>query len=131
MFVPVGKDLSKDEAHYYTEHVGRNADRIGGIIGWTPRFLPQVSVHARRSSETEACGRNEEYTHEPAMLPSCENALTNASATARFDGGRAKVLDVHVKKQMNPAYDCAIRKLTIISKCLSNSMLIRETYRAR
>jgi hypothetical protein len=57
------------------------------------------------------------------MLPSCENALINASATARFDGGRAKVLDVHVKKQMNPAYDCAIRKLTRIPECLNSSML--------
>jgi hypothetical protein len=46
------------------------------------------------------------------MFPSCENALINASATARFDGGRAKVLDVHVRKQMKPAYDCAIKKLT-------------------
>lgn len=64
-----------------------------------------------------------EHTYEPAMLPSCENALTNASATARFDGGRAKVLDVHVKKQTNPAYDCAIKKLTKIPKCLSSSML--------
>ena len=57
------------------------------------------------------------------MLPSCENALTNASATARFDGGRAKVLDVHVKKHMNPAYDCAIRKLTRMPKCLCSIML--------
>lgn len=46
LFVTVGKHLSKDEAHNYTEHVGRNADRIRGVIGWTPRFLPQVSVQA-------------------------------------------------------------------------------------
>jgi hypothetical protein len=45
------------------------------------------------------------------MFPSCEIALTNASATARFDGGRAKVLDIQVNKQTNPAYDCAIKKL--------------------
>ena len=42
-------------------------------------------------------------THEAAILPSCENALIDASATARFDGGRANVFDVQVKKQMKPA----------------------------
>ena len=51
-------------------------------------------------------------THEPTMFPNCENALINASATARLDGGRANVLDVQVRKQTKPAYDCAIKKLT-------------------
>lgn len=51
-------------------------------------------------------------THEPAMFPNCENALINASATARLDGGRANVLDVQVRKQTQPANDCAIKKLT-------------------
>jgi hypothetical protein len=124
-FVPFGKFLSKDEAHYYAEPVGRNTNRIGAIICRTPRFLPQVSVHAPRSSATEAYARNEEHTHEPAMLPSCENALTNASATARFDGGRAKVLEVHAKKQMKPAYDCAIRKLTRMPKCRAVSSKLK------
>lgn len=55
------------------------------------------------------------------MFPNCENALINASATARFDGVRAKVLDVQVKKQMKPEYDCAIKKLTIV-KCLPNGI---------
>ena len=50
-------------------------------------------------------------THEPAMFPNCENALINASTTARLDGGRANVLDVQVRKQTKPAYDCAIKKL--------------------
>ena len=117
LFVPFGEFLSKDEAHHYTEPVGSNTNHVGVIICRTPRFLPQVSIHARQSSATEAYARNEEHTHEPAMLPSCENALTNASATARFDGGRAKVLDVHAKKQTKPAYDCAIRKLTRMPKC--------------
>jgi len=43
------------------------------------------------------------------MFPNCENALINASATARLDGGRANVLDVQVRKQTKPAYDCAIK----------------------
>ena len=51
-------------------------------------------------------------THEPAMLPNCENALINASATAHLDGGRANVLDDQVRKQAKPAYDCAIKKLS-------------------
>jgi hypothetical protein len=45
------------------------------------------------------------------MFPNCENALINASATARLDGGRANVLDVQVRKHTKPAYDCAIKKL--------------------
>jgi hypothetical protein len=45
------------------------------------------------------------------MLPTCENALINASATARLDGGRANVLGVQGRKQAKPAYDCAIKKL--------------------
>jgi hypothetical protein len=35
------------------------------------------------------------HTYEPATLPSCEVALTIAIATARFDGGRAKVALTH------------------------------------
>jgi len=49
--------------------------------------------------------------------------------TARFDGGRAKVLDVHVKKQMNPEYDWAIKKLTTV-KSPTNDILGQDTYRA-
>jgi hypothetical protein len=45
------------------------------------------------------------------MFPNCENALINARATARLDGGRANVLDAQVRKQAKPAYDCAIKKL--------------------
>ena len=33
--------------------------------------------------------------HDPATLPSCENALTSANTTARFEGGRGKVLLSH------------------------------------
>ena len=46
------------------------------------------------------------------MLPKCENALINASATARLDGGRANVLGVQARKQEKPAYDCDIKKLS-------------------
>ena len=55
--------------------------------------------------------RRRTITHEPPMLPSCEKALINASATARFEGGRAIELLTHVKKIMKPAYDCAIKNL--------------------
>jgi len=68
-------------------------------------------------------------THELATFPNCENALINASATARFDGGRAKMLDVQAKKHMKPEYDCAIRKLITV-ECPSNRTLRQDTYRA-
>jgi hypothetical protein len=68
-------------------------------------------------------------THEPAKFPNCENELINASATARFDGGRARMLDVQAKKQMKPEYDCAIMNL-ITAKCPSNRTLRQDTYRA-
>ena len=69
-------------------------------------------------------------THEPATFPNCENALINASATARFDGERAKMLDVQAKKQMKLEYDCAIKKLITV-KCPSNRTLRQDTYSAK
>ncbi len=69
-----------------------------------------------------AVSRRTRATHEPARFPNCENALINASATARFDGGRAKMLDVQAQKQMKPEYDCAIKKLITV-KYPSNSIL--------
>lgn len=41
--------------------------------------------------------------YEPEMLPSWPNALTNAIATARFEGGRGKVELIHARKVMNAA----------------------------
>ncbi len=52
-------------------------------------------------------------TYDPATFPSCEKALMSARATARLDGGRAKVLLIQARKQMNPAYDWAIRNLEV------------------
>ncbi len=103
LFVLFAQYLPKDVAHYDAEPIGRDANRVGALVTRTPGFLPHVSVHAPRSSAREVRRTNEKYSYEPAMLPSCENAFTNASATARFDADRAKVPDVHAKKQINPA----------------------------
>ena len=60
-------------------------------------------------------------THDPAMFPSCENALMNASATARLEGGRAMELLTQARKIMKPAYDCAMRNLWGKQVRVSNS----------
>jgi hypothetical protein len=54
-------------------------------------------------------------THEPAIFPKVENALMNARATARFDGGWEVELLIQVRNIINPARDCAIRNLDNIS----------------
>lgn len=52
-------------------------------------------------------------TYDPTILPLCEVALINASATARLAGGLETVDDIHARKQMKPALLCAIRNLRI------------------
>jgi hypothetical protein len=43
------------------------------------------------------------HTYDPDTLPSCENALMSARATARLEGGRGNEFEHHVQKIMNPA----------------------------
>jgi hypothetical protein len=58
------------------------------------------------------------------MLPSCPNALINASEIARLEGGRGRELLVHASMQMSAAYDCVIRNLA-----KDKSELFAETVR--
>ena len=104
--------LLEDEAHDDREPVRRDADRGRVRVGRAPVLWPHVSggdVDVRLRS-LGARGE-EKSTHEPAMFPSCENALMNARATARLEGGRAMELLTHARKMMKPAYDCAMRNL--------------------
>lgn len=55
------------------------------------------------------------WTHDPAMLPNCENSLISDRHTVRFDGGRGNELLIHAYITTNPAYDCAMRKLSQFS----------------
>lgn len=71
--------------------------------------MGQTYLMAQVSKSHAFIGRR--GTYDPAIFPNCEKALIQASATARFDGGRGIELLIHVKKTMNPAYDCAIKNL--------------------
>jgi hypothetical protein len=46
----------------------------------------------RKGQERAASGGG---SHDPARFPSCDKALMNANATARFEGGRLMVLLIH------------------------------------
>ena len=97
-----------NEAHDDRETVRGDANRVRVRIRWTPGLRPYVSATGRAESRSaparaEQIRGERECTHEPATFPSCENALINASATARFEGGRAMVLLTHARKMMKPA----------------------------
>ena len=86
-----------------------DTDRIGIAVGGVPHLRPDisdptVSILSRNRAEAVT-------TYEPAIFPSCEKAFIRASATARLEGGRAKVLLTHAYITTNPAYDWAIKKL--------------------
>ena len=88
--------------------------------------MPNISARIKLMPNAVKVTTHE--AHEPARFPNWENALINASETARFDGERANMLDVQARKQMKPEYDCAIRKLITV-KHPSNRAQIRGTYR--
>lgn len=48
-------------------------------------------------------GRQIENTHEPAIFPDDPNALMNARATARFNGGWGIELLIHANNMINAA----------------------------
>jgi hypothetical protein len=52
----------------------------------------------------------------PNMLPFCDTVLIRANATARLAGGAETVDDAQARKHINPAKDCAIKKLELCSE---------------
>lgn len=99
---------SEDVAH--DDHAARTRDAncVRVAVGRSPLLRP----HIPNSTLSGPFGKEEkEVAYDPAMFPSCENAFTSATATARFDGGRGKELLTQVYNTVKPAYDWAIRNL--------------------
>lgn len=64
-----------------------------------PKRTAKHSCEDVRPSRDQCSG----ITHEPITLPSDENELMKASATARLEGGRGMELLTQAQKTMKPA----------------------------
>lgn len=100
--------LSEHPAHHNRTPRACDAYPIRVPVRRSPAQRPDISVMNVLSVYPTAQLR----THDPATFPNCENPLISDRHTARFDGGRGNELLIHAYITANPAYDCAMRKLT-------------------